>query len=699
MALKALMLRSRINAKSSELAELQAKDADFANREKELRALIEEAKGQGAEERAFVEAEVDKFDAEQNEHEKAKAALENSIKTMEAELEELEAKQEPPGVAPETGVAVSVASSIAPAAVSTAPEFERKDKTTMKTQNRDRFFGHMNVMERHAFVQQPNVQAWLSEVRAAITEKRALSNVGVTIPTEILPLLRENLIYYSKLYRHVNVTPLSGDAMVPIMGTIPEGVWTDCCATLNELDLGFYGLEMNCYKVGGFFAVCNAIIEDSDIDLLSELMVAIDQAIGLALDKAIVYGRNAANHMKMPQGFVSRLLQTAAPDGYPAFARPWANLSATNVLTIAGTYTGVELFQQLVLATGAAKGRYSRGEKVWIMNETTYTYLLAQALNVNGAGAIVSVVDGRMPVIGGIIEVLGFMPDYVIAGGYMDLYRLAERRGVQLARSEHVRFIQDQTVIKGTARYDGAPAIAEAFVVIGLNGVTPTADMPFAPDTANDPPELSALSLGTAALTPGFSADVTSYTASTTNSSDAITATPQNPVDRVSIVVNGTVLQNGASATWNDGANVVSVTVTSFVNGTSTTYTVNVTKTSVLRAGGTGHPVVPVNGGSGTPVDAPTLSALSVGSAALTPEFSADADVMVYAATTTNAKNKITATPENPNDLVTITVNGVKLENDKFANWNEGVNLVTIEVKSSTSGLSAFYNVNVTKTS
>ena len=39
--------------------------------------------------------------------------------------------------------------------------------------------------------------------------------------------------------------------------------------------------------------------------------------------------------------------------------------------------------------------------------------------------------------------------------------------------------------MKGIARYDGTPMIAEAFVAIGLEGVTPTAEMTFAADTAN----------------------------------------------------------------------------------------------------------------------------------------------------------------------------------------------------------------------
>ena len=119
------------------------------------------------------------------------------------------------------------------------------------------------------------------------------------------------------------------------------------------------------------------------------------------------------------------------------------------------------------------------------MNETTYSALVAAAMSINAAGAIVTGVNGMMPVIGGVIEVLDFIPDNVIVGGYGDLYVLAERAGAKFATSEHVRFLQDQTVFKGTARYDGAPAIAEGFVVIGINSTSPTASMNFAVDKAN----------------------------------------------------------------------------------------------------------------------------------------------------------------------------------------------------------------------
>lgn len=334
-------------------------------------------------------------------------------------------------------------------------------------------------------VQREDVKAYLSEVRAAIKEKRAITNVGLLIPEVFLGMLRENIEEYSKLYKHVNVRRISGTGRVVVMGAVPEAIWTDCCANLNELSLAFNDVEVDCYKTSGFFAVCNANLEDSDIDLASELLVALGQAIGLSLDKAILYGRNSNATQKMPQGVVSRLAQTAAPAGYPATARTWVDLHTTNIIALDAGLTGAALFAGIVTAAGAAKNKYSKSAKTWVMNETTRTKLLAAAVTINAAGAIVAGVGNTMPVVGGDIEVLDFVPDNVIIGGYFDLYLLAERAGSQFASSEHVRFLQDQTVFKGTARYDGVPVIAEGFVAIGLEETTPTAAMTFPVDTAN----------------------------------------------------------------------------------------------------------------------------------------------------------------------------------------------------------------------
>ena len=461
MALKVLRLRKRLNDAQKALEALREKDAEFEKREAELEKSIEEA--QSEEDSKLVDEEIEKFESEKAEHAAEKEKLEAEVRELEESLAAEEAAQDTNAPAEEAPV-----------------EEKREEIKTMSMNRRSTMFGK-SEQERSAFFEREDVKAYLGEVRAAMKEKRALTNVGLTIPEVFLGILRENLMNYSKLYKHVNVKPLSGDGRMVIEGTIPEAVWTECCANLNELDLAFNDVEVGCNKVAGFFAICNAVLEDSDVDLAAELVTALGQSIGLALDKAILYG--TGNHM--PLGIVTRLAQTSEPASYPATARTWVDLHTSNIKTIANSVTGISLFQAFMINSAAAKGKYSRGEKVWVMNELTYNWMMAQSMSIDASGAIVAGVNGRMPVVGGIIEVLDFVPNYVIVGGYMDLYLLAERGGQKFAQSEHVRFLNDQTVFKGTARYDGQPAIAEGFVAIGVNGAEPSDSMSFAGDTAN----------------------------------------------------------------------------------------------------------------------------------------------------------------------------------------------------------------------
>lgn len=463
MAIAAMMLRKKIDLRNKDLAALNESMKDIEKREAEVEKALEEAATD--EQLDLVQENADAVKAERADLENHINSLTEQIRALEADLEQLEKEAEEEEPAPQ-------------------PEETREKKEEKPMEIRSNVI--MSTRDRLTeMVQRDDVKAYLSEVRAAIKEKRALTNVGLLIPQVFLGLLRENIAEYSKLYKHVTVRSIGGTGRLVIMGVVPEAIWTDCCANLNELTLAFNDLEVDCFKVGGYFAVCNATLEDADIDLASELLRALGQAIGLALDKAILYGRNASGTQKMPQGVVSRLAQTEAPAGYPATARTWVDLHTSNIVSIPAATTGIALFQAIVTASGAAKGKYAKAGKTWVMNETTYAKLMAAAMGANADGMVVTGIAGQMPVVGGAIEILDFVPDNVIIGGYFDLYVLAERAGEKFAVSEHVRFLADQTVMKGTARYDGAPAIAEGFVAIGIGGTTPAATMTFAQDTAN----------------------------------------------------------------------------------------------------------------------------------------------------------------------------------------------------------------------
>ena len=441
------------------------------------------------------------------------------------------------------------------------------------------FFG-MNYEQRKAFFAQPNVKNFLANVRAMGGKRDAgsITGVEVTLPVEILEILRPNIERFSKLIRHVRVGNAGGGKeRLPIMGEYPQAVWTEQCGALNQLGLTFSAIEIEGYKVGGFIPICNALLEDSDIDLGAEIVLALGASIGLGLDMAIVYGTG----IKMPLGIVPRLMQTSAPAERFAHELPWQDVHTTNVITIPANTNGLQLFLQLVQAAGAVKGKYARGTKFWVMNEYTYTQLRVQAMSITAAGQIVTGMDrGEMPVVGGVVEVLEFMPDNVIVGGFGELYTLAERRGTYISRSTDYMFVEDMTVYKGTARYDGKPVIANAFVAIGINGVQPSAtSVTFAPDAANDTnAALATLTLTGATLAPAFDPAVLTYSTAVADESLTVAATAKHAGKGATVVatLNGEAVALGA-VTLKPGANVL--TLVGQYGTSAMTYTVNITYT------------------------------------------------------------------------------------------------------------------------
>lgn len=555
MALKALMLRKKIDSKKKELEELRRKDAEFEKREKELEASIEEAETE--EEKETVEAEIETFEKEKKEHEEGKAILEREVGDLEKELEETEKEPERPG-----------------------QQEERKERgEEKKMETRKKFFG-MTHQERDVFLAREDVKEFLKRVREtgmeAAAQKRAVTGADLTIPEVVLDLIRENIMDYSKLVRRVRLRPVSGKARQNVMGSIPEAVWTEACASLNELDFGFSAVEVDGYKVGGIIYICKATLEDSDLNLAQEILDALAIAIGIALDKAILYG----NGVKKPMGIVPRLAQDSQPANYPANARPWKDLQ-DHLITISSDKHGLEFFKEIASGSGKMKSRYSRGVKFWAMNDTTYTTLIVESMNFNSAGAIVAVQDGTMPVVGGDIVVLSddVIPDANIVAGYGDLYLLAERAGSEFARSDEYRFADDQVAFKGTARYDGTPVIPEGFAAFGI-GAAPAESAAFTGDNANDA-TLAGLEIGAETLDPTFDSAKTSYTiAAASAASDAVTANPTQPTAKITITYDGKNYPNGGTVKWkaDDTAHPLTITVK---QGVSTlTYTVNVTKAS-----------------------------------------------------------------------------------------------------------------------
>jgi HK97 family phage major capsid protein len=469
--LKILMLRKKIDQRKEALAALAEEEKKLQERSQALEGSIDEAKTD--EELSVVEEEVEKVAAEKAELAEKKSKLEGEIAALEGEIKQLAEKEpKPTDPAPET------------------KGDEGREKSSQGGETRMRtnsVFRGMDIQKRSALVAREDVREFLTRVRGLIGEKRAVTGADLTIPDVLLGLLRDNLHRYSKLISKVNLRPVGGVARQNIVGAIPEGIWTEMVATLNEATLVFNQLQVDGYKVGSYFPIPNSTIEDSDLNLADEVLTAIAQGIGLALDKAILYGTG----VKMPVGIVTRLAEIAQPAYWGNREPAWTDLHDTHLVAIDKTATTPNaFFADLILKLGVVRANYSDGRLFWAMNTQTYRTLQSKAINFNAAGMVVAGVQNTVPVIGGEAVLLDFIPNNHIIGGYGSLYLLAERKGIQLAQSEHAQFIQDNTLFKGTARYDGRPVFGEAFVGLtidqGLAAAPPAPnDVVFAPDVAN----------------------------------------------------------------------------------------------------------------------------------------------------------------------------------------------------------------------
>lgn len=543
--LKVLMLRKKLDTQKKNLEKLRKKESDFEKRTKELEVAISELRDDSTEEeQQAVEDEVAKLEEEKQEYEDEKKELEETIADIEKEIEEAESQQP-----------------------TDDPKQEENRGGQQKMTVRNKFF-NMPIEERDRFFKDENVEKFLSNVRTCIKEHRAIENVGLTIPQVMLPLIRQTVEENSKLISKVNLQSVSGTSRQNIMGDIPEGIWTEMCGSLNEMDLKFNNIEMDGYAVAGFFAVCNAVLEDSDEDLATEIINAIGKAIGKALDKSVLFGHG----VKMPLGIVTRLAQEVRPNDYPSTARAWKDLHVTNILKGSANLTGKELFKDIIKKSTCVINDYSSAGLTWVMNEKTHKLLMAESLDADMNGAIVAGMQNTMPIVGGEIVELNFIADNNIIFGHFDLYTLGERAGAKIDQSEHVKFLDNQTVFRGVARYDGKPAIDEGFGVMTIDGKAPVTSATFRADDANDA-TLTSLTLGSETL--AFNSNTYEYEVSATASNAVVNAVPAQEGASVTIMYGGKKYNNGQELTLEGSKNLV-VTVK---NGMSKLiYTVKVTK-------------------------------------------------------------------------------------------------------------------------
>ena len=473
MALRQLIITQRMNTLRAERTALESAADELKNRRTawEARESAAEAAFRELDENSTDEERA-AFDAEAAEVESERIALETDETANAARASEIDA---------ELGTLEAELDELNRRAKQTAKSVQKNMNSINNTERGNTTMSDYRMRVRELCAND-EVRTFLGDFRAIKT--RGVKNANYTIPTVMLPLIREATERSSKLLRHVNHQRVGGEGTQNVLAGVPEAIWTDTVGKLNEVEFEFNQIQTGGSKLGAYVAVPNAYLEDSDENLAGIVIDYLGQANGFGLDKAILYGTGT----NMPVGIMTRLGANSQPAWWQTKMPTFTDLSTKNIGKLsAASVTGIKLFQEMMAVLGMAKEKYTggNGDKFWAMSEDTYIALQSALLSINASGAIVTGAARTLPVIGGTVEFLDFIPSGTIIGGYGTQYLLAERAGIRIGESEHAMFIEDNTVFKATSRWDGIPVSGEGFAAFSINTTAVTTTSTFAEDKAN----------------------------------------------------------------------------------------------------------------------------------------------------------------------------------------------------------------------
>lgn len=404
--------------------------------------------------------------------------------------------------------------------------------------------------------------------------KQALANLDVVMPKTVLNAVFDQLQTSHPLLSRISFT-YTGAAIKMLMNTngYQTAAWGKLCdKIIEELTSGFKEVDSGLFKLSAFLPVCKSMLDLGPEWLDSYVRQVMYEAFANGMEKAVVSGtgndepigmnRQVGDDVSVSGGVypekvkikvndlgvdtIGNLLSLMAvdPNGKPRQVRDL-------ILVVSPQ----DYFQKVMPATTimTPDGTYRN-------DVLPYPITVIQSCAVKNGTAV-----------------LGMAYKYFAAAG-------SSTQG-NIEFSDHYRFLEDDRIylIKGYA--NGFPMDNNSFLYLDISALKPLSyKVTVVDETApSSDAALSGLSLGSLTLSPAFDPDTTSYTATTTNATNTVTATPANAGASVAITNKGTEgdpveISNGAAVTWKAGTNTLTVTVTAEDGTTTKEYTVTVTK-------------------------------------------------------------------------------------------------------------------------
>ncbi len=395
--------------------------------------------------------------------------------------------------------------------------------------------------------------------------KQALNDVEVTMPETIINSVFDDLQTNHPLLSKLNATTVTGlTRMMLNTNGDQKAAWGKLSAKIiEELTSGFKEVDVTQDKLSAFLPVSKAMLDLGPAWLDSYVRAVLNEALANGLEYGIVNGTGKDE----PIGMVRQV-----GEGVTVTGGTYPEKEAIKM-------TALDMEQMGNVTAIMARDAYGKARTVtnliMLVNPVDYFRRVLPAtrmLTPDGNYASVLPVDAEIIQSAAVTEgkaVYGMANKYFLGVGM--------GKNGKIEYSDEYHFLEDERVYLIKMYANGFALDNNAFELLDISALKPVRFKVISEtETKTYDAKLADLKIGALSLTPKFDAETETYTATTSNASNTITAVPANSTAVIEITVKDKEVVNGAAATWESGENVVKVKVTD--GDQSKTYTVTVTK-------------------------------------------------------------------------------------------------------------------------
>lgn len=403
-------------------------------------------------------------------------------------------------------------------------------------------------------------------------DSQAINNLDLAMPETVFDDIFKDLVTEHPILGVIQFMN-TGGAIRMLMNTngYQRAAWGKLCAhIIQELSSGFKEVDTGLLKLSAFIPICKAML-----DLGPEWLDRyIRQVLAEALANGMEYGAVAGSGKDEPIGMIRQVGENITTTGGVYPEKVPVKLTDLSPATMGNLVS-------IMAADPNGNARVVSG-LILVVNPQDYFQKVMPATTLQAPDG--SYRNDVLPYPTRIVQSPALPRGKAVLGiGRLYWAFVGMNKNGRIEYDDSYRFLEDERVYLIKTYANGMPADNNAFIVLDITGLKPaTWKVTMVEESApSSDAALADLRIGALSLSPVFDSGTDTYTASTSNATNTITAIPDNAAAAVKVEVNGTEIDNGTAAAWNNGENTVKITVTAEDGKATKPYTVTVTKSAV----------------------------------------------------------------------------------------------------------------------